>query len=259
MTEEPHFISLEEAVLFHREEIKRAGGAEGIRDPNGLAAALAAPQATFGGSYLLGDLFAMAAAYVESICTHHPFIDGNKRTGTACALVFLLLNGYEIDEKYDEELADYTRRHRGEKEERAEEIRASQILVRTREEASKARARIKGGEDFAAVAEEVSLSPDGERGGDLGYFSRGQMPQEFDAVVFNLKTGRLSRVIETTYGYHLFLVTDRREAHQKSDEEVEEEIRRILLAEKGERAFRSWVASLRESAQIRYNDNILSP
>ncbi len=106
MTEEPYFITLEEAMLFHREEIKRAGGAEGIRDQDGLAGALAAPQAAFGGSYLLADVFEMAAAYVESICARHPFIDGNKRAGTACALVFLLLNGYEIDEEYDEELAD---------------------------------------------------------------------------------------------------------------------------------------------------------
>ena len=52
------------------------------------------------------DLFEMAAAYVESVCTHHPFVDGNKRTGTVCALTFLLLNGHEVDEQYDEELAD---------------------------------------------------------------------------------------------------------------------------------------------------------
>ena len=159
----------------------------------------------------------------------------------------------------EEELTDYTRRHRQKKEERPEEIRASQILVRTREEAAKAKKRIKGGEDFAAVAGEVSLSPDGERGGDLGYFSRGQMPQEFDAVVFNLKTGKLSAVVETTYGYHLFLVTDRRAAHQKSDDEVSEDLRRTLLAQKREEAFRSWVVALRENAQIRYNENILSP
>ncbi len=106
MTEEPYFITLEEAILFHREEIERTGGAEGIRDLDGLTAALAAPQASFGGSYLLVDLFEMAAAYVESICMRHPFVDGNKRTGTACALVFLLLNGYEIDEEHDEALAD---------------------------------------------------------------------------------------------------------------------------------------------------------
>jgi peptidyl-prolyl cis-trans isomerase C len=160
----------------------------------------------------------------------------------------------------EEELTDYIRRHREEDgEERPEEIRASQILVRTREEAVEAAKRIRGGEDFAAVAKEVSLSPDSEDGGDLGYFSRGQMPQEFDAVVFNLKAGKPSGVVETTYGYHLFLVTDRREAHRKSDEEVREELRRILKARKGEKAFRSWLATLRDNAQIRYNEEIISP
>ena len=159
----------------------------------------------------------------------------------------------------EEELTDYLRRHRQEGEESAEEIRASQILVRTREEAVKAAKRIKGGTDFAVVAGEVSLSPDAEGGGDLGYFSRGQMPQEFDAVVFNLKTGKLSAVIETTYGYHLFLVTDRRAAHRKSDDEIREEIRRTLMAKKREEMFRVWVAELRESAQIRYNEEIVSP
>ena len=98
--------AIDEAMFFHREEIRRAGGADGIRDPSGLEAALAAPKAAFGGCYLMDDLFEMAAVYVESVSTHHPFIDGNKRTGTACALTFLLLNGYEIDEEYDEEVAD---------------------------------------------------------------------------------------------------------------------------------------------------------
>jgi parvulin-like peptidyl-prolyl isomerase len=159
----------------------------------------------------------------------------------------------------EEEMADYIRRHREGGEERPEEVRASQILVRTREEAGNAAKRIKGGADFAEVAREISLSPDAEGGGDLGYFSRGQMPQEFDAVVFNLKAGKLSAVVETTYGYHLFLVTDRRASHRKSDEEIGEELRRILVARKREKAFRSWVAALREGAQIRYNEKIVSP
>ena len=47
------------------------------------------------------NLFEMAATYVESVCIHHPFLDGNKRTGTACAVTFLYLNGYELHEKYD--------------------------------------------------------------------------------------------------------------------------------------------------------------
>jgi death-on-curing protein len=106
MTDEPRFITTREAVFFHQEEILRAGGSEGIGDPEALDAALAAPKAALGHSFLMQDLFEMAASYVESICARHPFIDGNKRTGTVCALTFLLLNGYEIDEADDEELAD---------------------------------------------------------------------------------------------------------------------------------------------------------
>jgi len=56
-------------------------------------------------NYLM-DIFEMAATCAESVCCNHPFLDGNKRAGTACALTFLYLNGYEVDENHDEELAD---------------------------------------------------------------------------------------------------------------------------------------------------------
>ncbi len=105
MINEPHFISLEDALFFHSEEIIKSGGANEIRDIGSLEAALDAPKASFGGEFLM-DLFEMAASYVESVCTRHPFLDGNKRTGTVCALTFLYLNGFEVDEQYDEELAD---------------------------------------------------------------------------------------------------------------------------------------------------------
>jgi len=105
MSNEPHFISYKEALFFHDKEIKNAGGTKEIRNPKSLEAAINAPKAFYNGQYLK-DLYEMAATYVESICTHHPFLDGNKRTATVCALVFLYLNGYEIEEKYDEELAD---------------------------------------------------------------------------------------------------------------------------------------------------------
>jgi death on curing protein len=102
---EPVFIALEDALFFHEEEIKRAGGISGIRDRAALEAALGTPKASFGGDYLM-DLFEMAATYVESVCSNHPFLDGNKRPGTAFALTFLYLNGYEVDENHNEELAD---------------------------------------------------------------------------------------------------------------------------------------------------------
>ena len=105
MMEGPCFIALDDALFFHEEEIKVAGGASEIFNLKALEAALDAPKASFGGGFLM-NLYEMAATYVESICTHHPFLDGNKRTGTVCALTFLYLNGYEVHEKYDEELAE---------------------------------------------------------------------------------------------------------------------------------------------------------
>jgi parvulin-like peptidyl-prolyl isomerase len=157
----------------------------------------------------------------------------------------------------EEEIADYLALHRTDFEE-PEKVRASQILVRTREEAVEAGKRIRSGEPFADVAREISLSPDSEKGGDLGFFARGQMPQEFEAVIFSLSKGKPSSVVETTYGYHLFLMTERREARRRSEEDVRGDIRRMLVAEKGEKAFRDWLDELRQSADIRYNKKVIA-
>jgi peptidyl-prolyl cis-trans isomerase C len=162
---------------------------------------------------------------------------------------------YEAVTVSEKEIETYLEDHRTDFEE-PEQVRASQILVKTREEAVEARKRIRSGEDFADVAREVSLSPDAEEGGDLGFFSRGQMPQEFEAVVFSLSRGKLSSVVETSYGHHLFLLTESREARQRSDAEVQEEVRQILFAEKAEEAFHSWMRTLRSDADIRYNRKI---
>ncbi len=160
--------------------------------------------------------------------------------------------GVEVTE---EQIEEYFDSHRTEFDV-PEQVRASQILLRTREEAAEAARRISGGEPFAEVAREVSLSPDGEKGGDIGYFSRGQMPQEFDAVVFALPAGKVSSVVETAYGFHLFLVTDRREARQRDRSEMREKIRGLLLAEAGEGYFRQWLGDLRAAAEIRYNKDL---
>ena len=102
---EPFFVGVEEVLYIHRREIELAGGDAGVRDRSALEAAVAAPQATLEGEYLL-ELFDMAAAYLVSIAVRHPFVDGNKRTAAATALTFLYLNGWEIHERHPEELAD---------------------------------------------------------------------------------------------------------------------------------------------------------
>ncbi|MBI1821678.1 MAG: type II toxin-antitoxin system death-on-curing family toxin [Nitrospirae bacterium] len=93
---EPLFLSLEEVLQIHADQIKRYGGSPGIRDLSLLESAVATPQAGFGSQYLHADLFEMAAAYLFHIVQNHPFVDGNKRVGTAAALVFLKLSGIDI-------------------------------------------------------------------------------------------------------------------------------------------------------------------
>jgi death-on-curing protein len=107
MSLEPRFLMISEVIEIHDQEIATAGGLSGIRDLKVLESALGAPQASFSGQFLM-DIFEMAATYLNSIAINHPFLDGNKRSALASSLTFLFMNGYEIDELYDEELADKT-------------------------------------------------------------------------------------------------------------------------------------------------------
>lgn len=93
---DPIFLTLEEVLEIHIDQIKRYGGSSGLRDLGLLQSAVATPQASFGGQYLHATLFEMAAAYLFHIVQNHPFIDGNKRVGATTALVFLKMNGIEI-------------------------------------------------------------------------------------------------------------------------------------------------------------------
>ena len=99
---EPRFLDLAEVLEVHRDQIERYGGAEGIRDLGLLQSSVAMPQAGMGGVYLHGDLYEMAAAYLYHLVCNHPLVDGNKRTGTAAALVFLELNGVRLEVDADE-------------------------------------------------------------------------------------------------------------------------------------------------------------
>jgi death-on-curing protein len=89
---------MSEVLLILQDQIRRYGGAYGIRDLGLLSSALAMPSASFEGKYLHKDMYEQAAAYAFHICQNHPFIDGNKRTALATALVFLSLNGIELDD-----------------------------------------------------------------------------------------------------------------------------------------------------------------
>lgn len=102
---DPVFLTLDEVLGLHADQIRRYGGATGIRDRGGLESALTVPRATFGGEFLHPTLQEMAAAYLFHLARNHPFVDGNKRTALAAALAFLWMNDWwleaEDDELYD--------------------------------------------------------------------------------------------------------------------------------------------------------------
>jgi peptidyl-prolyl cis-trans isomerase C len=86
---------------------------------------------------------------------------------------------------------------------------ARHILVETKEECEKLKAKILAGSDFAEMAREHSQCPSGEQGGELGEFGPGEMVPEFDEVVFHGEVGKVHGPIQTQFGYHLVEITER--------------------------------------------------
>lgn len=98
MIEEPEFLTLDEVLELHEDQIAHYGGDPGIRDAGLIDAAIAMPRQSFDGQFLHADLFEMAAAYAFHLAESQAFVDGNKRAGLAAAYAFLALNGYRLVE-----------------------------------------------------------------------------------------------------------------------------------------------------------------
>jgi parvulin-like peptidyl-prolyl isomerase len=116
---------------------------------------------------------------------------------------------------------------------------------------------VKKGANFSELAKRYSACPSAKKGGVLEYFSRGQMVREFEDACFKLKKGELSNVVETPFGFHIIEMLDERRGSGRSFEEVQEEIRQRLLAEKQERRFNALISSLEAKAKIEKNLSLL--
>ena len=112
--------------------------------------------------------------------------------------------------------------------ENVEEVQARHILVATQGEAETVIKRLEKGEDFAALAGELSLGPSASRGGDLGYFLAEEMVQAFSDAAFALQPGELSVPVETEFGWHVIRLEDRRVVPPPSFEDLSEQIRAFL-------------------------------
>ncbi len=145
--------------------------------------------------------------------------------------------------------------------------RARHILIRVSPNASKddkdaamkkikeAQARLKKGDDFAEVAKKYSEDPGSkDRGGDLGYFSRGDMVPAFDKAAFALDVGQTSDIVTSDFGYHIIQVQEKKAATKMSLDEIKDDLKEYLFQQRGAKRFESYVKELRSKADIKINN-----
>jgi peptidyl-prolyl cis-trans isomerase C len=150
-----------------------------------------------------------------------------------------------------------------------EQIQASHILIKVdpgAKEADKAKARakleeirkkLKKGGDFAALASESSECPSKARGGDLGYFGRGQMVKPFEDAAFSLKKGEVSDIVETGFGYHLIKVIDKKPETIIAYNDIQEKLTQYLKQQKLRNAIGEYINKVKETAKItRYSKEL---
>lgn len=148
----------------------------------------------------------------------------------------------------EEEISDYFKQHM-EEFQKGEQVRTLHIMVETEDEARKIRKLIRKGKSFSELAKQHSRSPEGKTGGDMGYYEAGQMPKWFDDV-FKLKVNKVSDIIRTPFGVHIFKVIDKKPERKMSFEESKKQIHTKLLREAQEQAFHKWVEEIKNKSEI---------
>ncbi|MCD6352630.1 MAG: peptidylprolyl isomerase [Proteobacteria bacterium] len=141
-------------------------------------------------------------------------------------------------------------------------IKASHILIKVdpkadetkkaeaRKQIEKIQKRLQQGDDFATLAKEFSQCPSSANGGDLGYFNRGQMVKPFEEAASNLKPGELSGIVETTFGYHLIKVYDKKPEAVTAFGDIKDKLKQHLKQKEIEKEVKLYVEDLKKKAKI---------
>lgn len=148
-----------------------------------------------------------------------------------------------LKKRYDEEIG---------KLDAPEEVKASHILVATEDEAKAVVEELKKGGDFAAIAKAKSKDTgSAQNGGDLGYFSRGQMVKAFEDAAFSLAPGKYTETpVKSEFGFHIIKVEDKRKQPPPAFDEVKEQLQQLVMAE----LYREQLKKLRDGAKIEMTD-----
>lgn len=125
-----------------------------------------------------------------------------------------------------------------------------------RQKAQSILTRIKQGEDFVELAKNFSEDPTGRKGGDLGFFSKGDMVPEFDEQVFLLKPGEVSELVRTKFGFHIIKVEEFKDSEQTPYEKVEKNIIAYLKQMKSQESFDNYIQKLKQKAKIQMREDL---
>lgn len=136
---------------------------------------------------------------------------------------------------------------------------AAHILVATPEEAVEVRQALDSGADFAKLAKERSKDSTASNGGDVGYFSKGQLVPEFEEACFKLEPGAVSEPVKTQFGYHIIKLIDKQDAGVQEFAKVRNIIGKELERKMKQKRLDEIVAELKGKARITVNEELIKP
>ncbi len=132
-----------------------------------------------------------------------------------------------------------------------DQVEASHILVEDEATAKEVAKKLADGEDFAALAKEYSTdAANAEKGGELGYFGRGEMAAEFEEAAFSLAIDAISEPVKTEHGYHIIHVTDKEAAKEAVFEDNKDDIKKLLIEQEMQTGYTDWLDEVKEKYDI---------
>lgn len=150
----------------------------------------------------------------------------------------------------DEEMKEYFEENK-EDFAQEEQVEASHILVEDKETAFEVINKLNNGADFAELAKEYSIDEKTkDKGGELGYFGKGEMVKEFEEEVFAMEVNTISKPVETQYGFHVIKKTDHKPYQEANFEDVKEEVRQAILEQKKDEEYQKWLQEKMEEFKV---------
>jgi peptidyl-prolyl cis-trans isomerase C len=197
----------------------------------------------------------------EKIDSDKDFLEKLDEIRDQLLMETLLKKKLSMDGKLsDEDLKKYYDAHK-EEFKKDGEINTRHILVKTEEEAKQIQAKIQKGEDFSDLAKKYSIDPNAKAtGGDIGFHPKGTLLPEYEAAAFKLKkTGQISGIVKTQFGYHIIRLEGTKPPTYVAFEEVKDFIKQKIGQEKQKELFDKYIADLKKAAKITINEQLLKP